>query len=239
MILEEIFRLFIELACWPFRLVWAIVRLITSPIRWIFSPFTALFNAFVKSGDRSLNREREVGKIRVIVNTILIIAVAVLMLYATIKIQQFTQLNALCAAAIGYLPSWLTHSFFLRDLWPISFLPDAALKFLRLYPVAIPPIVPVGTITYLCQTANQWGVTGALVIANSAIIGCSSWIASLNVSGLISGVVNEFRFRSITRSVDDADKLLKRTALTDVKQYQVRELRARLHQLSGDIERYC
>jgi len=160
------------------------------------------------------------------------------MLYATIKIQQFTQLNALCAAAIGFLPSWLTHSFFLRDLWPISFLPEAALKFLRLYEIAIPPIVPVGTITCLCQTVNQWGVTGALVIANSAIIGCSSWIASLNVSGLISGAVNEFRFRSIAQSANEAGQLLKCTALTDVNQHQVRELRARLYALANDIEIY-
>jgi len=237
--IEELLSLLIELACWPFRFGWAVVKLLTTPIRWIFAPFVNPLLNKIANDDRSFNRNREAGGIRRAVSAFLLILVAILMIFATLKIQQLSQLSAICAAGIALIPSWLTHGIVLRDLWPLSLLPAALLKFLKLYSLTIPAIVPAEAIARACNTANEWGIVALLGAAYTGVLGIFGWIASKNVSGAIAGAVSSLRYRSLSRDLYRLEKTFSRTDFSEVSSHSVRMLKARLRKAADRLDHYC
>lgn len=236
--LEELLNLIIELVCWPFRFGLAIVKLLTSPIRWILAPIAnPILNTF-RNRDRAFNRNRGAGKIRRAVNLALIISVAVLMVIATIKIQQLSQLSAFCAAGIAFLPSWMTHPILLKDLWPLSFLPTALLSFLKLNSISFPAIFPTEFVTRLCETANEWGIVALLGAAYAFILGISGWIGSKNFPGLIAEAIARIRFGSVSGKLGQIEKSLEELDFSELPVRDVRNLKIRLRELAADLDNY-
>ena len=236
--LEELLNLIIELVCWPFRFGLVIAKLLTSPIRWILAPIAnPILNKF-RNRDRAFNRNRGAGKIRRAINAILIISIAVLMVIATVKIQQLSHLSAFCAAGLAFLPNWLTHPVLLKELWPISFLPTALLTFLRLNSLAFPALIPAEFITRLCETANEWGIVALLGAAYAFILGIAGWIGSKNFSGLIAETIARIRFGSVSGKLGQIEQSLDELDFSELPVRDVRDLRIRLRSLAAELDNY-